>query len=133
MTRFGTRGVPVRHLSVGFILVAAGICVSTVAAAQPAPKRAPRPPTAGAGVAAAPGVPAPNAGAPNAAAPQPDMMAATPGGVTAEQVGARAAQTSYQAKAAEQTVTSYEERTSAAEANYLPRVGLKASYTRLSD
>ncbi len=62
-----------------------------------------------------------------------DMTAAVAGGVTSEQVGARAAQTSYQAKAAEHNLTAAGERVDQAETFWLPRVGLKASYTRLSD
>ncbi|MBS2016697.1 MAG: TolC family protein [Deltaproteobacteria bacterium] len=62
-----------------------------------------------------------------------DMTSATPGGLTADQVAERAAQTSYQAKAAEKNVASAEARADAAWANYVPRFGLTARYTRLSD
>jgi len=61
-----------------------------------------------------------------------DMTAAAPGGLTAEQVAQRAAKTSYQAKAAEQNLTGAEARADAQWANYLPRIGLTARYTRLS-
>jgi outer membrane protein len=61
------------------------------------------------------------------------MMAATPGGITAEQVGARAASTSYQAKAAEETANAAGARAEGAWTNFLPRVQLKGSYTRLSE
>jgi outer membrane protein TolC len=60
-------------------------------------------------------------------------MTAVPGGITAEQVGTRAAATSYQAKAAEENASAASARADAAWANYLPRLGLKASYTRLSE
>ena len=60
-------------------------------------------------------------------------MAAVSGGITAEQVAARAAATSYQAKAAEENVTSAGARAEGAWANFLPRVGLTARYTRLSE
>lgn len=77
----------------------------------------------------------PQTGIPTTAAPtqvQPDMMAAVGGGITAEQVALRAAQTSYQAKAAEENVSSATARTDSAWASYLPRIGLAARYTRLS-
>jgi outer membrane protein TolC len=67
------------------------------------------------------------------ATPPPDMIAAVPGGITADQVGARAAATSYQAKAAEENASGAAARADAAWTNYLPKVGLKASYTRLSE
>jgi outer membrane protein TolC len=60
-------------------------------------------------------------------------MAAVPGGITSDQVATRAAQTSYQAKAAEETVTAASEHADSAAANFVPRVGLLGRYTRLSD
>lgn len=60
-------------------------------------------------------------------------MTAVPGGITAEQVGDRAAATSYQAKAAEENAQAASARTDAAATNYVPRVQLKGSYTRLSE
>jgi outer membrane protein TolC len=63
----------------------------------------------------------------------PDMMTATPGGITAEQVAARAAATSFQAKAAEETANAASARAEGNWTNYLPRVGLVARYTRLSE
>jgi outer membrane protein TolC len=62
-----------------------------------------------------------------------DMLATTPGGLTAEQVAARAMTTSYTAKAAEESVTAASARVDQAWTNYLPRVGLTARYTRLSE
>jgi len=62
-----------------------------------------------------------------------DLMAAEPGGITADQVGQRAMQTSYAAKASEQAMAGASARTDAALTNYFPRIGLKASYTRLSN
>jgi outer membrane protein TolC len=61
------------------------------------------------------------------------MMAAVPGGITADQVGARAAATSYQAKAAEETANAASARADAAYTSYFPRVGLTGRYTRLSE
>lgn len=93
-------------------------------AAQPAPSPAP-----------APAPPSPTA------APLPDVAQATnladltrvaPGGLTAEQVAARAMATSYQAKAAEATRAAADARAEQAWTNYLPRLGLTARYTRLS-
>ena len=62
-----------------------------------------------------------------------DMLAVTPGGITAEQVGARAMATSYTAKSAESLVNAAGQRADAAWTNYLPRLGLTARYTRLSE
>jgi outer membrane protein TolC len=61
------------------------------------------------------------------------MTAAVPGGITAEQVGARAQQTSYAARASEETLASASARADAAWTNYIPRVDLTARYTRLSE
>jgi outer membrane protein TolC len=62
----------------------------------------------------------------------PDLMAAVPGGITAEQVGVRAAQTSYTAKASEETSYAAESRTDAARVGFLPRLVLTGRYQRLS-
>lgn len=55
------------------------------------------------------------------------------GALSAENVAQRAAATSYQAKAAEQSLTSASARAEGQWTNYLPRVGLVARYTRLSN
>ncbi len=62
-----------------------------------------------------------------------DMMAATPGGLTADQVGQRAMATSYQAKAAQENLSAATARAEQQWVAYLPRLGLTARYTRLSD
>ena len=62
-----------------------------------------------------------------------DLTAPVPGGVTAEQVGMRAMQTSYTVKASQETLASQQARVDQTEVNWYPRVGLKASYTRLSN
>lgn len=62
-----------------------------------------------------------------------DMLATTPGGVTAEQVAARAQATSYQARAAEKNIAVATARADQIWSNYLPRIGLTARYTRLSE
>ncbi len=124
------RLLPTRAL-VALLLTASTSVVST-ATAQPAPaKPQPAAPAAQPQAAPAPGAAAPTIG--TAAAAGPDMMAAVPGGITAEQVASRAAATSYQAKAAEENASSASARSDAAWANYLPRIGLKGSYTRLSE
>jgi outer membrane protein TolC len=85
---------------------------------------------------AQPRPPQPKPAAPTEAAPLPqiaDMMTAVPGGITAEQVGARAAATSYQAKAAEETANAAGARADQAKTNFIPRVGFLGRYTRLSE
>jgi len=62
-----------------------------------------------------------------------DLMKTRPSGVTAEQVGARAAQTSFTAKAAEENLRGAAARVDAAWAGFLPRLTGTARYTRLSD
>ena len=61
-----------------------------------------------------------------------DLLKPTPNGLTADQVGKRAAQTSYSAKASEQALEAAAARVDAAWATFLPRLSGKASYTRLS-
>ncbi|MBX3199916.1 MAG: TolC family protein [Labilithrix sp.] len=104
------------------LLFLAASVVASPAAAQPARPEQPTP--------ASPPTPA---GATAPEAPAADMTAAVPGGITAEQVGARAAATSYQAKAAAESASAATARADAAWSNYLPKLGLKASYTRLSE
>ncbi len=60
-------------------------------------------------------------------------MAAVPGGITADQVGQRAAETSWTAKAAIATADAAHGRSDAAYVSYFPRIGLTARYTRLSE
>ncbi|MGH7285225.1 MAG: TolC family protein, partial [Polyangiaceae bacterium] len=62
-----------------------------------------------------------------------DLLKPTPDGLTADQVGKRAAQTSYAAKASEQALEAAAARVDAAWASFLPRLSGKASYTRLSE
>jgi outer membrane protein TolC len=57
----------------------------------------------------------------------------SPGSLTAENVAQRSMTTSYQAKAAEQSLTAAGARAESQWTNYLPRVGLVARYTRLSN
>ena len=83
----------------------------------------------------APGAPRDTPTTPNRdAAPSnvPDLNTSVPGGITADQVATRAAQTSYQAKAAEETASAAGARSEGQWANFVPRIGLTGRYTRLS-
>ena len=60
-------------------------------------------------------------------------LKAEPNGISADAVAKRAAETSYQAKAAEQSLRGAAARVDAAWAAFLPRLTTVASYTRLSD
>jgi outer membrane protein TolC len=62
-----------------------------------------------------------------------DLLKTNPSGVTADQVGARAAATSYSAKAAEESLRGAAARVDAAWVAFLPRLTGTARYTRLSD
>lgn len=75
-------------------------------------------------------VPTPDVAAGQGAA---DPTVAASGGLTAEQVAGRAAQTSYQAKAAQESVAAATARSEQAWSSFLPRIGLAARYTRLSE
>jgi outer membrane protein len=61
-----------------------------------------------------------------------DQPSGSAGALSAEAVGQRAAATSYQLKAAEQSLSAAGARTDQQWTNYLPRLGLTARYTRLS-
>jgi outer membrane protein TolC len=60
-------------------------------------------------------------------------MHAQPGGITAEQAGARAAQTSWAAKASMENLRGAAARVDAAWAAFLPRLSALGKYTRLSN
>jgi outer membrane protein len=90
----------------------------------------------------APPPPAKPAAGPNAPTGSPDVARApagndqpsgSAGALSAEAVGQRAAVTSYQLKAAEQSLTAAGARAEQQWTNYLPRIGLTARYTRLSE
>lgn len=108
------------------------------AAAQPAtPATAPAQP-ATPGTAATPGSASALANQPEifdaaGASKVSDLTASEPGGITSDQVGQRAMATSYAAKASEQALAASEERKTAAAVNWVPRIGLTARYTRLSN
>jgi len=62
-----------------------------------------------------------------------DLLKLQPGGITADQAGARAARTSWSAKAAQETLRGAAARVDAAWASFLPRLSGVAKYTRLSN
>jgi outer membrane protein len=62
-----------------------------------------------------------------------DLVVAHPGGITADQVGVRAAATSWSAKASEQDLRGAAARVDEAWASFLPRLSLLGKYTRLSN
>jgi outer membrane protein TolC len=77
---------------------------------------------------------APAAGDDTAPLPVPDdLMRAQPGGVTADQAGARAAQTSWSAKASMESLRGAAARVDEAWAAFLPRLSALGKYTRLSN
>jgi outer membrane protein TolC len=89
------------------------------------------------GNAQTPAAAAPNAGAGGAdTTPLPvptELTRAQPGGITADQAGARAAQTSWSAKASMETLRGAAARVDEAWAGFLPRLSAVGKYTRLSN
>lgn len=115
----------------------AGLAASfyvAAAAAQPAPQK-PAPTSAPAReTPAAPAAPTTGVADPSAAGTNVvDTMAPVPGGMTSEQVGARAAATSYQAKAAEENIAAATARSDSSFTNFYPKIQLTGRYTRLSE
>jgi outer membrane protein TolC len=99
-----------------------------------AQERAPLPPPPPA-PAAAPSAPA-TTGASDDTTPLPvpqELIQVQSGGVTADQAGQRAAQTSWQAKASMESLRSAAARVDGAWASFLPRLSVLGKYTRLSD
>jgi len=64
--------------------------------------------------------------------PEDSVLKGEPGGLTADQVGKRAADTSYQAKASAEALRGAAARVDEAWSAFLPRLSTVASYTRLS-
>src|SRR5271155_883702 len=62
-----------------------------------------------------------------------DLLRTTPGGLTADQVGQRAMETSFAAKQSIETMRAAQARVEAAWAGFLPRVSGVAKYTRLNN
>jgi outer membrane protein len=77
---------------------------------------------------------APTTGDDTTPLPVPDELTkAQPGGITADQAGARAAQTSWSAKASMENLRSAAARVDEAWASFLPRLSAVGKYTRLSN
>jgi len=107
---------------------------SGIAQAQPAHQPAPPPAASSAAPPGAPPMPADYVPASTTPVPIPaDLLKIEPNGLTAEQVALRAAQTSFNARAAEENLRGAAARVDAAWASFLPRLTGTARYTRLSD
>lgn len=114
-------------LLAGLTAAAACVLVTGSAGAQPAPLPPAPPP-------APPAPPTTMAASETSPLPVPnDLLAVHPGGLTADQAGARAAQTSWSAKAAQETLRSAAAKVDGAWAAFLPRLSGVGKYTRLSD
>ncbi len=99
-----------------------------ISSALAQPRRVPPPP------AAAPSTPPSPPPAPPPVSEVPvELLRVAPNGLTAEQVGTRAAATSYSGKAADESLRAAAARVDAAWASFLPRLTGTARYTRLSD
>ncbi len=131
--------------SVGFgTVLALGVVTSGTALAQPSPA-APSPlpaPAAPPSPLPVPGTPVPampatTAGAPgDDTSPLPvpqDLVQAQPGGITADQAGARAEATSWSARASMESLRSAAARVDGAWTAFLPRLSVLGQYKRLSD
>src|ERR1700722_8443420 len=129
------RKVLVHQALVAF--VGAGIMVATPSSAQERPAPVPAPPTMS--PAPAPGsapVIAPETVAVDDATPlriPTELVEVHPGGVTADQAGVRAAATSWNARASEESLRGASARVDEAWAAFLPRLSGIAKYTRLSN
>ncbi len=127
-----------RLVAPGSVVMIGGILLLGAhgAHAQGAPPPAPTP----VGTSVPVGAPAAPATVPSVAAPAPDteapppreLLEVHPGGLTADQVGARAAQTSWNAKASEENLRGAAARVDEAWAAFLPRLSGIGKYTRLS-
>jgi outer membrane protein len=116
--------------------ILAGVLASGPALAQRAGGAVPAPVPAPAPASAPASAPAPATGPVTSDAPLPipaELLQAHPGGITASQAGARAAATSYSAKASEENLKGAAARLDEAWAGFLPRLNLLGKYTRLSD
>ncbi len=111
---------------IGILIGTAGLVPAIALAQQPAP-----PP------ASAPAAPAQTLAVPSAdTTPMPvphELLQVKPGGLTADQAGARAAQTSWMAKASMEALHSAAARVDGAWSAFLPRLSVLGKYTRLSD
>ncbi|HEY5145332.1 MAG TPA: TolC family protein [Polyangiaceae bacterium] len=101
-------------------------------AAAPVPSPAPAPPPPPGPAAAATPATATNDEAAPIEVPS-DLVQVHEGGLTAEQAGTRAAMTSWNAKASEESLRSAEAKVDAAWAGFLPRLTGRGEYERLSE
>ena len=117
-----------RGLSVGLgALLSLGVATPSLAQQRAPVLPLPSPPAVPPTIAAA---------GPDDAAPlrvPQELVQVQPGGITAEQAGARAAQTSWQAKASMASLRSAAALVDGAWAAFLPRLSALGRYTRLSD
>lgn len=138
---FASTGGSARRLFAGAAILAAWSIAAPAHAQAPAgvpgaaPGTAPNapPPGAAGGARTTPTTGVAPAGGPDVSRTSNDLPPGTPGALTAEQVGERAATTSYQAKAAEENLSAAGARADQQWVNYLPRIGLLGRYTRLSE
>ena len=115
---------------VGILLgLSASLTPAREAAAQP---RAPSAPPAPPAQATPPMQPDMAAASTTPVAVPDELLRVSPTGLTSDQVGARAGQTSYTARAAEENLRGAAARVDAAWAGFLPRLTATARYTRLS-
>ena len=123
-----------RTRATGGVAILAGLAAvltTAGAGAQPAPPLPPPPTTA---PPAPPAPPQTTMAVDTSPLPVPnELLQVQPGGVTAAQAGARAAATSWSAKAAQETLRSAQARVDGAWAAFLPRLSALGKYTRLSD
>lgn len=119
-------------LALGLVVAeGAALAQAPVPATPAAPTGAPSAPATGTAPATgAAATPAPEVPAPKVNWQLPELK---PGGLTAEVVAQRAAETSYSAKAAQENVRAAAARVDQAWAAYLPRLTGTFKYTRLSD
>lgn len=116
-------------------VVAIAVAAPSAFAQQPVPPPPPAPPQGAAPPPASAPAGAPTTGANEDLSPLPvpnELVKAQPGGITADQAGVRAAQTSWQAKASMENVRGAAARVDEAWASFLPRLSLLGKYTRLS-
>lgn len=115
-------------MRIALVSGAVGVAVAAAATLTSATSRAQTAPPAPAAPAA------PTTGDDTAPLPVPtELLRVQPGGLTADQVGARAARTSWSAKASQETLRGAAAQVDAAWATFLPRLSGVAKYTRLSN
>jgi outer membrane protein len=115
------------------LLIGSGLAVPAVAnAQQPPPATPPATPTATPTTTATTTTTTTGDDTTPIAVPA-ELLKLQPGGLTASDAGARAAQTSWSAKASMETLRSAAARVDAAWAAYLPRLSALGKYTRLSN